>query len=446
MCSWIFGTQAWRDRPHPHGRQPGALLPVARLFRQPWERAVSQGTAPGALRYRRRAFRRIIFPRSTPCCGWMDSMAQERSWPNLLATPLSREARTTPCWISPRSRLACICLLMGSSLAKTSTLVRTLYDCPEVAVGPQQVRCRVVVATHPAGQTKSRIGLTRNGVVYELFFTVLPQSAFTAADVVALYLHRGAFEPTLADEDEELDPDRWCSHASAGQEAWQIISQWLWNLRLELGHQLAPTPLRTTEFARAVEEGQQPQGYGAPVVGGSWKAGRFTGQDFTLQPEGTVRCPVGKLLFPCERRKEAEGSLRIVYAARIADCRACCLREQCQWRGHQTHKPRQMSVLLHPLQIGSHPLLWRDWHRRQHRRACLQLLRHQRVTVQLPPASQVHSKERQVVLTRAQRAHSRLSWQERLARNARAPEASPPTISLFGIPDHFAAFLGLKAA
>jgi hypothetical protein len=38
-------------------------------------------------------------------------------------------------------------------------------------------------------------------VVYELFFTQLPQGAFTACDVVALSLHRGAFEPTLADED-----------------------------------------------------------------------------------------------------------------------------------------------------------------------------------------------------------------------------------------------------
>lgn len=65
---------------------------------------------------------------------------------------------------------------MGSSLAKTSNLVRQLYDCPEVAVGPQGVRCRVVVATHPAGKTKSRVGLTRDGVVYELFFTALRET------------------------------------------------------------------------------------------------------------------------------------------------------------------------------------------------------------------------------------------------------------------------------
>jgi hypothetical protein len=39
------------------------------------------------------------------------------------------------------------------------------------------------------------------------------------ADVVELYLHRGAFEPMLSDEDQEIDPDRWCSHAACGQEA-----------------------------------------------------------------------------------------------------------------------------------------------------------------------------------------------------------------------------------
>jgi len=109
-----------------------------------------------------------------------------------------------------------------------SELVRALYDCPDVPVGPTGQRCRVVVATHPATAQKSRIGLTRSGLVYELF-TALPQSAFTAADVVALYLHRGAYAPTLADEDQEQDPNRWCSHSAAGKPAWQVISQWVWN-------------------------------------------------------------------------------------------------------------------------------------------------------------------------------------------------------------------------
>jgi len=79
-----------------------------------------------------------------------------------------------------------------------SQIVRSLYDCPEIPVGPEGMLCRVVVATHPAGKKKSPVGVTRAGIVYELFFTNLPQRAFTASDVVELYLHRGAFEPVHA--------------------------------------------------------------------------------------------------------------------------------------------------------------------------------------------------------------------------------------------------------
>ncbi len=242
-----------------------------------------------------------------------------------------------------------------------SALERMLYDCPDVPVGPHGARCRVVVATHPANAQKRRVGHTRQGIVYELFFTNLPQEAFMASDVVALYLHRGAFEPVLADEDQELDPDRWCSHSPAGQQAWQIVSQWIWNVRLELGHQLEPTELRTTEFAPAVPEAKEQQpasrGYGKPSVATPWKAGRFSGQDFVLQSDGTLRCPANQSLVAHERRREADGSLRMVYAASIRSCRPCPLREQCQWQGSATAKPRQVSVLLHPLVVGSAPLL-----------------------------------------------------------------------------------------
>ena len=332
-----------------------------------------------------------------------------------------------------------------------SGLVRQLYDCPAVAMGPEGGHCRVVVATHPATEKKSRIGSTRKGMVYELFFTNVPQDAFTASDVVALYLHRGAFEPVLSDEDQEIDPDRWCSHWPSGQEAWQIVSQWVWNLRLELGHQLSPTPLRATEFAPAIEpvpETPTPpapaQGYGAPAIALPWKAGRFSGQDFTLQPDGVLTCPAGKTLRPTEQRREADGSLRVLYSASIRDCRDCSLRQQCQWHGEATTKPRRISVLLHPLQVGPAPLLWRDWSRREHRRACLQLLRHQRIEVSLPPPAAVSPRTSDVILSRAQRPHSRLSWATRLARNVRPPAAGQITIKLFGIPEGFAESIGLK--
>jgi hypothetical protein len=335
-----------------------------------------------------------------------------------------------------------------------SQIVRSLYDCPEIPVGPEGVLCRVIVATHPAGKKKSPVGVTRGDIVYELFFTNLPQQAFTASDVVELYLHRGAFEPTLSDEDLEIDPDRWCSHSAWGQECWQLISQWVWNLRLELGHQLHPDPMRTTEFAPALppqneQASTRPvssapaSGYGSPTTATSWKTGRFTGSDFPLQPDGMLRCPAGQSLRAHERRREADGSLRVVYAASIRDCRPCPLREQCQWQGSATKKPRQVSVLLHPLGVGSEPIQWCDWSRRFHRRACIQLLRHQCVKVEVEPPASASPAVKPVLLSRAQRAHSRLSWAERLARNTRPTVTGRMTIKLFGVPQAFALRLGL---
>lgn len=69
-----------------------------------------------------------------------------------------------------------------------SGICRTLYDCPEQRLDESGPLVRVIVATHPAPakKRKRRVGLIRDGVVYELFWTTLPQSAFTASDVVSL--------------------------------------------------------------------------------------------------------------------------------------------------------------------------------------------------------------------------------------------------------------------
>jgi hypothetical protein len=78
-----------------------------------------------------------------------------------------------------------------------------------------------------------------------------------------------------------------------------------------------------------------------------------------------------------------------------------------------------------------------------HRRACIQLLRSQRVAVTLPQALPAQPQDRQGTLSRAQRARYRLSWEERLARNARAPTAGRVAIHLFDVPAGFATSLGL---
>jgi hypothetical protein len=61
----------------------------------------------------------------------------------------------------------------------------------------------------------------------------------------------------------------------------------------------------------------------------------------------------------------------------------------------------------------------------------------------MPPPVVASSNPANVLLSRAQRAHTRLSWAERLARNVRVPDAAPSTIMLFGVPEHLSAVLGL---
>ena len=149
-------------------------------------------------------------------------------------------------------------------------------------------------------------------------------------------------------------------------------------------------------------------------MGLPWKAGHLSSQDFALQPDGTLRYPADQKLILHEHRREADGSLRIVYGASLRSCRPFPVREHCQWQGSATKKARRVSVLLHPLAVGLAPLLWHDWSRRRHRQACLHLLRSQRVDVQMKHSVSASPELAPVPLSRAQRARARLSWQARL--------------------------------
>ncbi|HEY4388352.1 MAG TPA: hypothetical protein VGN34_28205 [Ktedonobacteraceae bacterium] len=93
-----------------------------------------------------------------------------------------------------------------------------------------------------------------------------------------------------------------------------------------------------------------------------------------------------------------------------------------------------------------HPVLWGDWQRCFHRREVVKLLRHQRVDIQLTETALSAQSPPTRLLSRAERAHYRLSWTKRLARNARSSAAPDVSIMLFGIPDAFATSLGLRIA
>lgn len=357
---------------------------------------------------------------------------------------------------------------------------RDLFDCPDLPLTATGPRLRGIVARHPATSTKSPIGITRDGLVYELFYTALPQETFTAADVVELYLHRGAFETVLADEDREQEADRWCSHTPCGQEFWQVISQWMWNLRLELGLLLHPTPVRTTIFSPAHSPSNEPSApvpplaptacepaaitYGPPKLAQASQMGGFAGTAFLPQPDGTLRCPANQPLYAQERRPERDGSVRVLYAARIGNCRPCPLREQCLGHGAATKKPRRVSAVLWPIQapsssesdpvvspvpalVADQPILWRDCPRCQTRREWRQLLHTQTVTITVlaAPGETRTRPADQGPLSRGQRAHWRLSWPQRLARNAAAALRPSFQVHLFGIPPSLASVLGLQS-
>lgn len=190
-----------------------------------------------------------------------------------------------------------------------SQATRMLFDCPAVPLSPAGPLVRLIVATSAATSAAPSVGDQRAGTVYELFVSTLPSPAFSAKDVLDLYLHRGSFETVLADEDVEQDADRWVSHTACGQEFFQILAQWLWNLRLELGQHLAPAAVRTTEFAPtqavspiSADEPTSPVVYDPPQWAKRSFTGGFPGSAFTLQPDGTLRCPADRPLYAQERR------------------------------------------------------------------------------------------------------------------------------------------------
>jgi len=257
---------------------------------------------------------------------------------------------------------------------------------------------------------KPRVGKRVGDHVFELFVTDRSASAWSIEDVLSVYLARGGFEATLAQEDRERDLDQTLSWSPAGQSLWTLIGQLAWNVRLRLGAQLIPTPPRVTLWAPAVSPSPEPEltlatpsaeeaavvaAEGAAVVATEGAAvvategaavvvagvlcapstadatsdtctpspptdsrgriaaaagrssGRFGGSDFRWTQDGQLRCPGDKLLRPTETRREPE-NLRVIYQASASDCVPCALWGSCRGRPVRTDRGRKVSV-LHPL-------------------------------------------------------------------------------------------------
>ena len=175
--------------------------------------------------------------------------------------------------------------------------------------------------------------------------------------------------------------------------------------------------------------------------------GFFGAADFHLLSNGTLRCPADKLLQPAERlHRKANDVVR--FAAKLSDCQDCDKREQCMPARPSGSSGRRLTVallapeppvagsiltpelpvmapsvpplLLGPLEPpipGTRPILWYDLPSALLRRTFMERLRSQQVEVDLAPSESTAASA--PLLTRDQRAHRRLTWASRLARNAR---------------------------
>jgi len=239
-----------------------------------------------------------------------------------------------------------------------SGLSRDLFDCGQLPVTAQGHRSRLIVATHQA--STSPVGVTRDGMVYELFFTALPALGFTAGDVLKFAPPIGEVSrPSLLMKTSSRTVIGGVRLPHRGKRVWQILSQWMWNLRQELSQQWQPTPMRLTVFAEVQTAASPPSAhvasqsisepsleepsFGPPQWARAARVGSLGGEHFVLQPTGTLRCPQGAILYQQERRPEHDGTLRVLYSARIADCRVCPIRTQCQGHGTSTKKPRLLT-------------------------------------------------------------------------------------------------------
>jgi hypothetical protein len=397
---------------------------------------------------------------------------------HLLDHPNVRVRLEQPCDVSVQHPETQVC----RDLFDVGYITDWLEPGPDLAL-----TCRVIVARQTAPERADAVttGKLLGPFVYELFLTTAPAQCLQANEVVDVYYQRGGFEQVLSDEDAEQDPDRWCSCTPQGQEFWQVLSQWVWNTRVELGSVAQEAGLRRTRWSDvgvtasagpaapaavqhdAMGAAVQRETYGPLEVARDWAraSGRFTGHAFTVLEDGTLRCPAEKILRPQERRKAADGTLRIVYRARKEDCRSCGMARDCLGRQASGEHPRRVSAVrrrvVHASGTTSAPIheeapraeglsepaavLWCDLPGYRLRHDYVAGLRRQRVTVvQLrPERGDGERTEVSRIWTRAERAHRRLSWAARLARNRCPASLARFKVTVFGVVPALARYLGL---
>lgn len=271
-------------------------------------------------------------------------------------------------------------------------VTREVFDVPGVTwkSGDKQCTVRLIVTrSRKEPDRPVRIGKLIAGYVYEIFVTTADPACFHAADIVSMYLHRGQFEATLAQEDRELPADRWISYSPDGEEIWQIVCQWVWNLELWLGRIDAPESAlaRTTDFTPEIETlcepvkitdmndapgsdtealadtaeqptlewgepefvdlSTEPRAHAALASSEPTPSRHANGEPealiFQRDSDGTMRCPTGQPMCVVETRTVRDGT-RQRFQVSDGACAQCTLRVACRGANADSMRGRRINA------------------------------------------------------------------------------------------------------
>ncbi len=251
-----------------------------------------------------------------------------------------------------------------------SSVEREVFDVPnchwQKGLAKPSLETRFVITRRKARQDgkKERVGHKRGEWVYEIITTDQSPKVLSAAEVVTLYLGRGSFEGVLGQEDAEIKTDDWRSFSPQGEDLWQILCQWVWNHRVQLGSLIVPeeSPAERVLKFEAVTTAHQ----GMPVDL-EWEEAkkmddlqrwleekketelwqeRPSGNEgvFTCNPEGFVHCPLGFKMRLVEKRERVSG-LRHRYEMTAAKCETCPLKGDCRGKRSSKLTGRKIDVL-----------------------------------------------------------------------------------------------------
>lgn len=369
---------------------------------------------------------------------------------------------------------------------------RDLFDIPcldSTRRGYHEPMRLVVVRMERFDKRKRAVGKCQGKYIHELFLTSLPVEQFTATDVLNLYNGRGGFEQVLSEEDREQDGDRWCSWQAQGQSFWQILNQWVWNWRIRAGAAQSPQLCaRQTEWSPALPENQsamtaasvetvQPAlpvthqrdsstpRYGEMTVAKGWGKSRhkYGGKDFKVIEDQFIECPEGHRMGRREIRYTRRGDMQMLFSVNPRICASCPVKHHCLSDDSKGTNGRRISVMRAklppiptvalepeitviaqaPIQTvqGTQALIWTDIPATQLRREIRQHLRRHQTQIEQKPSNLQRIQFAPVHLTRSQRAHRRLSWAERLKRNAISSQTVQVSVQLFGISSKLVDFL-----